>query len=135
MNQNIINFANLTKKAFLFVRNKRKPLFLEYDTMRTCGHVGPENDDKEHNYRNKYLKIWSKKNTQDDFLNLLKKKFSIDKILLIFFLLFEVLRFLIFYYQIILFQKELSNHQFFYMEKIYFHTNLHLHFHQNFHAL
>ena len=76
----IVNIYNLTKKAFSFVRNKRKPLFLEYDTMRTCGHVGPENDDKEHNYRNKYLKIWSKKNTLDDFLNLLKKKFSIDKI-------------------------------------------------------
>ena len=62
-----------TEKAFKFVRNKRKPLFLEYDTMRTCGHVGPENDDKEHNYRNSYLKTWSKRNTNDDFLKLLKK--------------------------------------------------------------
>tara|TARA_B100002051_G_C16721377_1_gene632642 strand:+ start:1188 stop:2234 length:1047 start_codon:yes stop_codon:yes gene_type:complete len=76
----ILKILSNTEKAFKFVRNKRKPLFLEYDTMRTCGHVGPENDDKEHNYRNSYLKTWSKRNTNNDFLKLLKKKFGKNEI-------------------------------------------------------
>ena len=29
--------------------------------MRMCGHVGPENDDLEFNYRNKELLEWKKK--------------------------------------------------------------------------
>tara|TARA_B100001013_G_C24573061_1_gene427407 strand:- start:49 stop:1092 length:1044 start_codon:yes stop_codon:yes gene_type:complete len=51
------------QEAFSKVRKKRKPLFLEFDTMRTCSHVGPESDDKEHNYRNKDLLLWRKRDT------------------------------------------------------------------------
>ena len=29
--------------------------------MRTCGHVGPEDDDKEYNYRKKDLDKWKGK--------------------------------------------------------------------------
>ena len=40
-------------EMFSYVRKKNKPIFIEFDTMRTCGHVGPEDDDIEHNYRKK----------------------------------------------------------------------------------
>ena len=42
---------------------KNKPIFIEYDTMRTCSHVGPESDDLEYNYRNKDLLKWKNKDT------------------------------------------------------------------------
>ena len=35
--------------------------------MRTCGHVGPEDDDKEFNYRNKDLLKWESKNSFNIF--------------------------------------------------------------------
>ena len=51
------------KEAVSYVRKRGKPIFIEYDTMRTCGHVGPENDDREHNYRNKDLLSWKSKDS------------------------------------------------------------------------
>ena len=63
-----------TKEAFNFVRNNQKPLFLEFDTMRHCGHVGPENDDAEFNYRGKYLKIWKRKDAFEYMKKKLKKQ-------------------------------------------------------------
>lgn len=53
----------IVKKAFLKTRKKTRPIFLEIDTMRTCGHVGPENDDQEFNYRSKELYSWKNKDT------------------------------------------------------------------------
>lgn len=57
------NIFKKLKEAVTFVRNRKKPAFLEFDTMRTCGHVGPENDDKEFNYRNQDLIKWAKKDS------------------------------------------------------------------------
>tara|TARA_Y100000294_G_scaffold176914_1_gene200706 strand:+ start:633 stop:1676 length:1044 start_codon:yes stop_codon:yes gene_type:complete len=51
------------KQAISYVRKKNRPIFIEFDTMRTCGHVGPEDDDKEHNYRKKDLLKWKKKDS------------------------------------------------------------------------
>tara|TARA_B100001123_G_C15344700_1_gene1036467 strand:+ start:8892 stop:9935 length:1044 start_codon:yes stop_codon:yes gene_type:complete len=51
------------KDAVSYVRNKKKPVFLEFNTMRTCGHVGPEDDDAEHNYRKKDLLKWKNKDS------------------------------------------------------------------------
>ena len=55
----------LSKKITL-VRKKRKPLFIEFNTQRFCSHVGPENDDKEFNYRNPYIKKWLNKDCVKD---------------------------------------------------------------------
>ena len=71
---------NKVHLAFSKVRKKRKPLFLEFDTMRTCGHVGPENDDEEHNYRNSDLLLWSKKNTYKNLRSKLLKGISVNRI-------------------------------------------------------
>ena len=59
----INSIFEVVKKAFSKTRNKKKPIFIEIDTMRTCGHVGPENDDLEFNYRSKELHSWKKKDT------------------------------------------------------------------------
>ena len=64
---------------------KRKPIFLEFDTMRSCGHVGPENDDEEFNYRKKDLLYWKKRDSfktfKSQFLksNILKQIVNIEK--------------------------------------------------------
>ena len=72
-----LNIHKKVKEAVSFVRKKQKPAFLEFDTMRTCGHVGPENDDKEFNYRNKDLLYWKNKNSFRIFRSeLLKLKYS-----------------------------------------------------------
>ena len=42
--------------------------------MRHCGHVGPENDDAEFNYREKYLKIWKRKDSFEYMKKKLKKQ-------------------------------------------------------------
>jgi len=57
------NIFKKVKEAVFYVRNKKKPAFIEFDTMRTCGHVGPENDDKEFDYRKKDLLKWKNKNS------------------------------------------------------------------------
>jgi TPP-dependent pyruvate/acetoin dehydrogenase alpha subunit len=59
----INSIFEVVKKAFIKTRQKTRPVFIEIDTMRTCGHVGPENDDLEFNYRNKELSAWKKKDT------------------------------------------------------------------------
>ena len=64
---------NKVNQAFSIVRKKRKPVFIEFDTMRTCAHVGPENDDKEYNYRNRDLLLWKKKSTYKDLLSKMLK--------------------------------------------------------------
>ena len=48
--------------------------------MRTCGHVGPENDDKEYNYRNNDLLSLDKKNTYKHLKSKLLKVISINRI-------------------------------------------------------
>lgn len=59
------------------IRRKSKPIFLEFDTMRTCGHVGPEDDDKEFSYRDNDLKKWRGKDSVSWIKNkLLKKKMN-----------------------------------------------------------
>jgi TPP-dependent pyruvate/acetoin dehydrogenase alpha subunit len=67
----------VVKKSFEYVRKKRKPMFLEFDTMRTCSHVGPESDDKEFNYRNKYLSNWEKRDSHKYLRNKIIKNFSL----------------------------------------------------------
>ena len=67
-------------KAFSKVRKKRKPLFLEFDTMRTCGHVGPENDDAEFNYRNEDLLKWSKKSAYKSLRSKLLDIIDLEKL-------------------------------------------------------
>ncbi len=57
------NIYEKVKAAISYVRVKNKPIFIEYDTMRTCSHVGPESDDLEYNYRNKDLLKWKNKDT------------------------------------------------------------------------
>ena len=57
------NIFKKIKEAVSYVRKKRKPIFLEFDTMRSCGHVGPENDDEEYNYRKKDLLYWKKRDS------------------------------------------------------------------------
>jgi len=79
----IENIFKKIEKVFLKVRKKSKPIFIEIETMRTCGHVGPENDDDEFNYRNDELIKWKNKDTSKEFREKLKKYFSqnlIDKI-------------------------------------------------------
>ena len=74
------NIFNKLGQAISYVRNKGKPVFLEFDTMRTCGHVGPENDDKEFNYREKDLKFWSKRNSFKFFKTQMLKNYSLSKL-------------------------------------------------------
>ncbi len=64
------------QKAFIKIRKKSKPIFIEIDTMRICGHVGPENDDQEFNYRNSELSKWKNKNTFKDMKLKLTKLFN-----------------------------------------------------------
>jgi TPP-dependent pyruvate/acetoin dehydrogenase alpha subunit len=72
----IENIYQKIEKIFFKVRKKSKPIFVEIDTMRTCGHVGPENDDKEFNYRNAELSKWKNKDTAKQFKKSLLKFFS-----------------------------------------------------------
>ena len=55
------NIYKIVEKVVKKIRQKSKPIFIEFDTMRTCGHVGPEDDDKEYNYRTKDLDKWKGK--------------------------------------------------------------------------
>ena len=48
--------------------------------MRTCGHVGPEDDDKEHNYRKNELIKWKNKDSFLDLRKTLIKKLRLKKI-------------------------------------------------------
>ena len=68
------------KEAVDYTKNKKKPVFIEYDTMRTCGHVGPEDDDKEHNYRKNELIKWKNKDSFLDLRKTLIKKLRLKKI-------------------------------------------------------
>lgn len=65
------------KEAIQYIKSNAKPVFIEYDTMRTCGHVGPEDDDKEHDYRKLDLLKWKNK---DSFIDLRKKLIRISNI-------------------------------------------------------
>ena len=71
---------NKVKETIYYVRNKRKPIFIEFDTMRTCGHVGPEDDDKEFNYRNKDLLRWRKKDSFKILQSEILKNITLDKV-------------------------------------------------------
>ena len=77
------NIFKKLKEATLYVRKKRKPAFVEFDTMRSCGHVGPEDDDKEFNYRNKDLLNWKSKNSFNIFRSQLLKNNCLKQIKLI----------------------------------------------------
>ena len=46
--------------------------------MRSCGHVGPENDDEEFNYRNKDLLYWKKRDSFKALNSLLLKSISLN---------------------------------------------------------
>ena len=67
------------------VRNKCKPIFVEFETFRISGHVGPENDDEEYHYRDEDIKKWKNVNIFLDHIqnikdikkqNYLNKKFT-----------------------------------------------------------
>jgi hypothetical protein len=51
--------------------------------MRSCGHVGPENDDKEFNYRNKDLLYWKKRDSFKTLNSLLLKSNSLKHLITI----------------------------------------------------
>ena len=64
---------NSTKKIIEFVRNKKKPYFIQMDTYRYKEHCGP-NDDDHLKYRNsKELKFWQRKDPINYAKKLLKK--------------------------------------------------------------
>ena len=73
-------FLKKIKEAVTYVRKNKKPIFLEFDTMRTCGHVGPENDDKEYNYRNKDLIYWRKRDSFKSFRTQLIKNNNLHQV-------------------------------------------------------
>ncbi len=66
--------------AFSDVRKNSRPIFVEIDTMRVCGHVGPENDDLEYSYRNNELSKWKNKNTFKEMKKRLINLFGLKKI-------------------------------------------------------
>lgn len=79
----IQSIFQIIQKAFAKTRKRCKPVFIEIDTMRMCGHVGPEDDDLEFNYRNPELSTWRKKNTFRDMRSKMLKLFNkktVDKI-------------------------------------------------------
>tara|TARA_B100001057_G_C22767302_1_gene918183 strand:+ start:246 stop:1304 length:1059 start_codon:yes stop_codon:yes gene_type:complete len=61
------------------VRSKSKPIFVEFETFRIAGHVGPENDDEEFHYRDDDIVRWKNKDLFQDHLS--KIKFKDKKIL------------------------------------------------------
>ncbi len=67
---NVLEMYKSVDKIVRKVRKKSAPIFIEYETMRYCGHVGPENDDAKFKYRLKDLAEWKNK----DPINLLEKK-------------------------------------------------------------
>ena len=71
----IENIFKKIEKGFFKVRKTSKPIFIEIDTMRTCGHVGPENDDAEFNYRKDELVKWKNKNSAEYFKKKVLKYF------------------------------------------------------------
>ena len=75
------NIFQKMEEIFSYVRKKRKPIFLEFDTMRSCGHVGPENDDKEFNYRNKDLLYRKKRDSFKTLNSLLLKSNSLKHLI------------------------------------------------------
>ena len=71
------NLKNIYKNIFNcvnFVRDKKKPIFIEFETFRIAGHVGPENDDEEFHYRDEDLKKWKNKNIFIDHLKKINDK-------------------------------------------------------------
>ena len=75
---------NSTKKIIKFVRNKKRPYFIQMDTYRYKEHCGP-NDDDHLKYRNsKEVEFWQKKDPINYAKKLLKKnkisKLKIQKI-------------------------------------------------------
>ena len=69
----IDNIFETVRNSFNLVRSGKGPVFIEYDTMRTCAHVGPESDDNEYNYRKKYLNEWKNKSSFKYLCGLIKK--------------------------------------------------------------
>lgn len=77
------NIYKKVEQAIKQVRKNQKPIFIEFDTMRTCGHVGPENDDQEYNYRKKDLIKWKGKDSVIWMRKKLLKNNQLKKITLI----------------------------------------------------
>ena len=73
---NILQMYQQVNKLTDKIRKKNAPIFIEFETMRYCGHVGPENDDEKFKYRIKDLAEWKNK----DPIKLLEKKINISKI-------------------------------------------------------
>ncbi len=70
------NLNNIFKNIFkclTIVRKKSKPMFVEFETFRVSGHVGPENDDEEYHYRDDDILRWKDKNI---FFNYIQKSLS-----------------------------------------------------------
>lgn len=73
--QNVLNLYKNVIQIVNEVRKTKKPCFIEFDTMRHCGHVGPENDDEAYNYRKQDLKKWGNVDCVSIFENQLNNKF------------------------------------------------------------
>ena len=68
-----------SKFAINFIKNKKKPFFLQLDTYRYFEHCGPNKDDHK-NYRNaQELKKWTSKCPVDNFKKYLMKEKIIDE--------------------------------------------------------
>ncbi len=78
-NQNVNNLYKTVKFIFNQIRKNKTPYFIEIDTFRECGHVGPENDDKEYNYRPNDVKNRGQRDIFKKYFSSLKKKKSINK--------------------------------------------------------
>ncbi len=75
---NLQNIFDNIYRSVKEVRSKSKPIFVEFETFRIAGHVGPENDDEEFHYRDDDIAKWKNKNLfQDHMRRIDKKKFEL----------------------------------------------------------
>ena len=77
------NIYKKIEKVVKEIRKNQKPIFIEFDTMRTCSHVGPENDDNEFNYRKKDLAKWKGKDSVEWMRKKLLKSNQVKKVMMI----------------------------------------------------
>jgi TPP-dependent pyruvate/acetoin dehydrogenase alpha subunit len=71
---NLENIFDDISKCVNKVRDKCMPIFVEFETFRISGHVGPENDDEEFHYRDKDLEKWKNSNIFLDHIEKIKDK-------------------------------------------------------------
>ncbi len=78
-NQNIDKLNKTVEEIFDEIRKNKTPYFIEIDVFRECGHVGPENDDEEYNYRSNDIKTRGQQDIFKKYFSSLKKNKLINK--------------------------------------------------------